>query len=52
MLYNGAGDYLMYEAKGHNKGKLLAYWHDDERRNVEYQSLREWAQQVLQAAMP
>jgi len=29
ILYNGAGDYVMYESEGSNKCKLICYLHDD-----------------------
>jgi cell wall assembly regulator SMI1 len=50
ILYNGAGDYIMYEIEGHNKGKLISFWHDDEGRDIEYENLDEWAKEVLNAS--
>ena len=35
---NDHSDYLVYDLR---TGHLISYWHDDERRNVEYQSLEE-----------
>ncbi|MET0029589.1 MAG: SMI1/KNR4 family protein [Candidatus Thiodiazotropha sp.] len=51
ILYNGAGDYLMYETEGADKGKILSYWHDSKRREVVYKNLKELEQEVLSAAM-
>ncbi|MFM2478686.1 SMI1/KNR4 family protein [Celerinatantimonas sp. MCCC 1A17872] len=51
ILYNGAGDYLMYETEGADKGKILSYWHDSERREVVYKNLKEFEQEVLCAAL-
>ena len=50
ILYNGAGDYIMYVTEGDNKGKLISYWHDDESRNVVFESLGRWVKDVLNAA--
>jgi len=50
ILYNGSGDYLVYETRGNNKGALLGYWHDDEDRNVEYENLEMYLKEVLKNA--
>lgn len=50
ILYNGAGDYLMYESQGINKSRLISYWHDSERRDLVHENLEAWAQEVLRAA--
>lgn len=42
----------MHESEGGNKEKLICYWHDDEDRNVEYENLEKWAEDVLNAAKP
>ena len=47
---NGGGDHLVYETEGTNKGKILAYWHDDECRSVEYNSLKEWILAAVEAS--
>ncbi len=39
ILYNGAGDYVVYESEGIQTGKLISYWHDDEERVVEFENL-------------
>ncbi len=51
ILYNGAGDYVVYETKGSDKGKLIEYWHDDEDRDIVYDSLDEWAEEVLASSI-
>lgn len=48
--HNGAGDHLVYETDGENKGKILKYWHDDEARSVQNDSLVAWLQEVLAAS--
>ncbi len=48
--YNGSGDHLVYETKGDNVGTIINYWHDDEERPMEYKSLLDWAQGVLDAS--
>ena len=47
LLHNGAGDYLMLETQGNNEGKILAYWHDDIARSIEWNSLCEWVDNLL-----
>lgn len=42
--YNGAGDYLMYDLRD---GTLRDYWHDDESRSLDSDSLEAWLQGVL-----
>lgn len=49
VLYNGAGDYLMFETRSEGQGKLIGWWHDDEDRDVEYESLEEWVREMLEA---
>ena len=49
ILYNGAGDYIMYISEGANQGKLLSYWHDDEVRKIEYANFNEWALDALKS---
>jgi cell wall assembly regulator SMI1 len=50
ITYNGAGDHLVYETQGDKMGKIINYWHDDEDRSIESESLVEWAKDVLNAA--
>lgn len=47
LLTNGAGDYLMYSTVPETRGALIGYWHDDDDREVEYDDLLLWAQEVL-----
>lgn len=47
LLTNDSGDSLVYESAGEHSGKLIAYWHDDVRRPIEYQSLAAWANVLL-----
>lgn len=48
-LYNGAGDYIVYETEGSLAGKLIKYWHNDKGRDVLHESLADWAEAVLMA---
>lgn len=50
ITYNGAGDHLMYVARGEHAGALIGYWHDDVDRDVEYSSLTAWLEAILTAA--
>jgi predicted DNA-binding WGR domain protein len=52
LLENGAGDYLVYETKGPEKGSLIGYWHTDKDRKVEYKSLLEFVGCVGDALDP
>ena len=45
IMSNGASDYLVMDI---GSGALIAYWHDDEEREVEYTRLSDWAADVLQ----
>lgn len=38
---NERGDYLIYDLKS---GNLIGYWHDDPDRQVEFESLQNWAE--------
>jgi len=46
---NGAGDYLMLETEGENEGKLIGWFHDDDRRPTEYASIQDWTENLLEA---
>ena len=49
---NGAGDYLVYESAGQEAGALIGYWHGDDDRNVEYESLLAWATELEKEQTP
>jgi len=49
LFYNGRGDYLMYESKGENKGKILTYYHDDSTRKIKYESIEELLTKSLES---
>lgn len=50
VLYNGAGDYVVYETEGPLAGKLIGYRHNDPKRPVLHESVADWAQEVLDVA--
>lgn len=52
LLYNGAGDYVMLAVGGADDGRLITYWHDDERRDDIYFSLEDWLEEVQAGAQP
>src|SRR5262245_31112603 len=47
ILTNDSGDSVVYETDGPRSGVLIAYWHDDPDRPLEYASLRDWAATLL-----
>ncbi len=47
IMGNGSGDYLVYVMSGRDTGRLVGYWHDDIDREIEYESLLDWARYVL-----
>jgi cell wall assembly regulator SMI1 len=47
LLTNGAGDYLCVETAARGAGKLIAYFHDDKARPVQFASLAAWATSVV-----
>ncbi|WP_445363551.1 SMI1/KNR4 family protein [Microbulbifer sp. ANSA003] len=50
IAYNGGGDYLVYESEGENAGMVIAYWHDNDSREIEYRGLQEWLTAALEAS--
>ena len=53
-LHNGAGDYLCLDfsvAVGRIPPRLLAFWHDWERRNVEHPSVTVWLRQLVSSML-
>jgi cell wall assembly regulator SMI1 len=46
LVYNGAGDHVMYETASKSRGVLFRYWHDDEGGSVVAKNLAEWAKQT------
>ena len=49
LLYNGRGDYLMYESQGENQGKILTYLHDSSERKIKYESIQELLTKALES---
>lgn len=46
LLSNGAGDHVCLETSGKRAGKLVEYWHADDDRDVAWNSLLAWAEDV------
>ncbi|RJG35783.1 SMI1/KNR4 family protein [Motilimonas pumila] len=47
ILTNDSSDYVVYVSDGSNKGKLIGYWHNDYDRKVEYNSICDWALELI-----
>ncbi|MEZ6035584.1 MAG: SMI1/KNR4 family protein [Planctomycetaceae bacterium] len=51
-LANGSGDHLCVDLAaedGGNPGQLIAFWHDDEERDIEYPSLADWLRELVES---
>ncbi len=46
-LFGGSGDYIVYETADDASGKLIDYWHDEEDRPIESESIEKWLQEAL-----
>ena len=51
-LANGGGDHLCVDLTAEDGGKpgqLIAFWHDDETRDVEFPSLAAWLRDLVES---
>ena len=51
-LSNGGGDLLCLDLTaedGGTEGQLIAFWHDDEEREIEFNSMGEWLESLVES---